>query len=512
MTGKCPPNWTKASLAEICSRIVDGSHNPPPASDFGKPMLSARNIVGSTINFTDFRLISDESFAAEHARTQVEANDVLLTIVGTIGRTAVVPERFPAFALQRSVAVLRPKWINARYLAHALDSPEQQQWLTENAKGTAQKGIYLKTLGTLEIPLAPLAEQTRIVAKLEELLSDLDAGVAELRAAQAKLAQYRQSLLKAAVEGALTADWRARHTPSETGAQLLARILAERRSRWESRQLARFQSQGKIPPKGWQSKYPEPVAPDTRHLPELPEGWVWATVEQLGDVQLGRQRSPDKLRGNSPTKYIRAANITERGIDFCDVLSMDFSDHEKEIFALHSGDVLLTEASGSAEHVGRPAIWPPVDDLYCFQNTVLRFSPRGVSSDFAYFSFLAMQKLGQFRKLSAGVGINHLSAGKFSKLPIALPPKAEQEELVRALRREFEHCDRQATALEQIRAESAAQRQNLLKAAFSGQLVPQDPADEPASALLERIRNQAAAPRSARTAGSRRRSPSKVRS
>jgi len=155
------------------------------------------------------------------------------------------------------------------------------------------------------IPIAPLAEQTRIVEKLEELLSDLDAGVAELKAAQKKLVQYRQSLLKAAVEGALTAEWRkvrksvrpelveGRSTFSsssdhasiqrqdqdsgpadneESGAELLQRMLIERRARWEAKQLAKFKEQGKAPPKDWQSKYPEPVKPVTSDLPELPEG------------------------------------------------------------------------------------------------------------------------------------------------------------------------------------------------------------------------------------------------
>ena len=92
--------------------------------------------------------------------------------------------------------------------------------------------------------LPPSAEQTRILEKLEELLTGLDAGVAELKAAQKKLAQYRQSLLKAAVEGALTAEWRTVNKPAETGAQLLERILQERRARWEAKQLAKFKEQG----------------------------------------------------------------------------------------------------------------------------------------------------------------------------------------------------------------------------------------------------------------------------
>lgn len=365
--------------------------------------------------------------------------------------------------------------------------------INANTPSVTVKHLSSKTIGEIDLPLPPRAEQTRIVAKLEELLSDLDAGVAELKAAQKKLAQYRQSLLKAAVEGALTAEWRTKNTPAETGAQLLERILTERRTRWEAKQLAKFEEQGKTPPKDWQKKYPEPVQPDTSDLPELPEGWVWASVEQLGHVQLGRQRSPSKIGKANPTPYIRAANITEDGVNLSDVLEMDFSETEKETFSLKVGDVLLTEASGSPEHVGRPAIWKHADGLYCFQNTVLRFSPQGIGSEYAFYSFLAMQKLGVFSKLSGGVGINHLSAGKFSKLPVPLPPIAEQIALVESIEESFLKCDDQISSIAHSLKQSTAQRQNLLRAAFSGQLVPQDPNDEPASVLLQRIRAERAA-------------------
>ena len=172
---------------------------------------------------------------------------------------------------------------------------------------------------------------------------------------------------------------------------------------------------------------------------------------------------------------------------------MDFSKTEQKTFALKQGDVLLTEASGSPEHVGRPAIWQNANGLYCFQNTVLRFTPTVISSEFAFYVFLAMQKLGVFRKLSGGVGINHLSAGNFAKLPVALPPSAEQSAFVDAIASQLSLSADQMAAIEQSLKQSAAQRKNILRAAFSGQLVPQDPHDEPASALLERIRAERAA-------------------
>jgi type I restriction enzyme S subunit len=434
------------------------------------------------------RCISEQGLEDSGARWLPQGT-VLFSSRAPIGYVAIASQ--PVTTNQGFKSFVPGSGLNSDYLYYWLTSAKQQ------AEALASGTTFLELSGAkaalIPFPLAPTAEQTRIVAKLEELLSDLDAGVAELKAARKKLPQYRQSLLKAAVEGALTADWRRQNKPVETGAQLLDRILTERRARWEAKQLARFKEQGKTPPKDWQKKYPEPVQPDITDLPGLPEGWVWASVEQLGEVQLGRQRSPDKVGGASPTPYIRAANVTEGGIDLGDVLEMDFSEAEKRTFALKFGDVLLTEASGSAEHVGRPAIWRYVDGLYCFQNTVLRFSPLGIGSEYGFYSFLAMQKLGVFRKLSGGVGINHLSAGKFSKLPMPLPPLAEQLALINIIEQKFALCDEQLSSINHSLKQSVAQRQNLLRAAFAGQLVPQDPNDEPASELLARIRAERAA-------------------
>ena len=434
------------------------------------------------------------SQAPSRAKQVLKAGDVLVSMTRpNLNAVARVPAHLDGAIGSTGFHVLRSRWLHPDFLVALVQTQSFIDAMSAVVQGALYPAVRPRDIAAYAFTFETPVQQTRIVAKLEELLSDLDAGVAELKAAQKKLAQYRQSLLKAAVEGALTAAWRTQHQPTETGAQLLQRILQERRARWEARQLAKFAEQGKTPPKDWQKKYPEPVQPDTSGLPELPQGWVWASVEQLGDVQLGRQRSPDKVGGVSPTPYIRAANVTEAGVDLSDVLEMDFSETEKQTFALKVGDVLLTEASGSAEHVGRPAIWKHADGLYCFQNTVLRFSPLGIGSEYAFYSFLAMQKLGVFRKLSGGVGINHLSAGKFSKLPMPLPPLVEQLALIESIEQKFALWDEQLSSINHAIKQSIAQRQNILRAAFSGQLVPQDPHDEPASALLERIRAERAA-------------------
>ena len=199
-----PRDWTAVSLKAIVAKLVDGSHNPPSKRESGVPMLSARNILNNQIAFEAHRLISEEDFKREHARTRISPGDVLLTIVGTIGRSAVVPASAKRFALQRSVAVITPTGVLPKYLMYQFQSPFLQRHFETNARGTAQKGVYLKTLGQTPILVAPLRQQELIVAEIEKQFSRLDEAVANLKRVKANLKRYKAAVLKAAVEGKLT--------------------------------------------------------------------------------------------------------------------------------------------------------------------------------------------------------------------------------------------------------------------------------------------------------------------
>ncbi|WIH05885.1 restriction endonuclease subunit S [Xanthomonas translucens pv. graminis] len=494
-----PANWAIAFLDDLLSRIEAGKsfkceERPPASTEVGVVKVSA--VTWGEYQEAESKTCTEQSRI--NSTLFIQKGDFLFSRANTIELVgACVIAEQASQRIMLSDKILRLHFADEHYKRWVLHflrshSGRTQIELLSSGNQDSMRNIGQQRISLIQIPIPPKSEKDRIVEKLEELLSDLDAGVAELKAAQRKLVRYHQSLLKAAVEGTLTADWRTARAQigeqQETGAELLQRILTERRARWEAKQLAKFAEQSKVPPKAWQSKYPAPITPETSGLPILPEGWVWASVEQLGEVQLGRQRSPDKMSGLCPVKYIRAANITEQGVDFNDVLEMDFSADEILTFKLNAGDVLLTEASGSPHHVGRPVIWPNVTGVFCFQNTVIRFTPRAVSPDYAFCIFQAWQKLGIFQKLSGGVGINHLSAGKFSAIPVPLPPRSEQAAMVGAITTALELVYRQELAIKQSLMQSNAQRKNILKAAFAGQLVPQDPNDEPASMLLERIR------------------------
>lgn len=168
----------KVKLSEVCLKITDGSHNPPKGQSSGEYyMLSSRNIQENGITFDSARLLSYEDFEQENKRTDVMPGDVLLTIVGTIGRTFVVPEGIKKFTLQRSVAVLKPDKdkLDSKYLMYTLRT--RLKFLEANARGAAQKGIYLNQLKDIDIYLPPLEEQQFIVSKLEDAFIKIDRAI-----------------------------------------------------------------------------------------------------------------------------------------------------------------------------------------------------------------------------------------------------------------------------------------------------------------------------------------------
>lgn len=157
-------------VKEICYSITDGSHNPPQGIEQSEfLMLSSKNIFDDEITIDDPRFLSEEDFQQEDKRTKIIPGDVLLTIVGTVGRTAVVSEQMPRFTLQRSVAVLHPNndICLSRFLMYALRS--KRTYIEKTAKGVAQKGIYLGEVGEIDLPIPTIEQQETVVDILDKV-------------------------------------------------------------------------------------------------------------------------------------------------------------------------------------------------------------------------------------------------------------------------------------------------------------------------------------------------------
>lgn len=203
----------------------------------------------------------------------------------------------------------------------------------------------------------------------------------------------------------------------------------------------------------------------------LPPGWAAVRVDRVGVVRLGRQRSPDKHTGEHTTKYLRAANIKPAGLDLTDILEMDFTPEERVVFSLRTGDILLTEASGSSSQVGRAAMWRNELPECCYQNTIIRFRPHVAQPDYALVVFRHYAASGIFARVARGVGIQHLGGSRFAELQFPLPPLNEQKRIADAVGKRLEEI-REAeghlrTALDRLNA----QRKEILATAVSGELL-----------------------------------------
>jgi type I restriction enzyme S subunit len=317
--------------------------------------------------------------------------------------------------------------------------------------------------------------------------------VAALERVEAALKRYRAAVLKAAVEGKLTADWRARHPAEETGAQLLRRILDERRRRWEQEQIAKYAAADKQLPKGWQAKYKEPTGPETSGLPELPGGWCWAKIEQvIQRSEYGTSVKCDYKADGPPV--LRIPNIAAGRIDLADLKRATVPLTIAEGDALEAGDLLVCRTNGSIALIGKAALVPDsYSPPHYFASYLLRFRFAEPKNLPRWVHIVASSIFGRRfieSNAASSAGQHNISLSLMHSMPLPLPPPDEQQAIEAEVERRMSIVEEVEAQIEADLKRAARLRQSILKRAFEGRLVPQDPRDEPAEKLLERIRQE----------------------
>ena len=485
-SGDLQDGWVTTTLGSLV-RVVRGvSYKKVDARSESRqglvPILRATNI-GQALNFQDLVYVPDRYVKHEQ---MLQHGDII--VAASSGSRAVVGKAaqlrhdwigsFGAFCF-----TLRPdKGLIDEYIAWFLQTQDYRTRVSELSAGVNINNLKREHIEETTIPLPPLPEQHRIVAEIEKQFTRLDASVAALKRAQANLKRYRASVLKAACEGKLVPTEaelaRAEGRDYEHADRLMERILAERRARWETQENRR-------------GKYKEPVAPDTSDLPELPEGWVWATLAQISDLKGGVTKGRRYRAGELLTEvpYLRVANVQRGYLDLSLIRTIKVTQEVAGQLALVPGDILFTEG-GDRDKLGRGWVWNGEVEGCIHQNHVFRsrlllseMHPEFVSWWGNSFGQIFFNQSGKQTTNLASINLSVLSG-----FPVPLPPLAEQRRIVAEVERRLSVIQQTEAAVEVNLSRAERMRQSILKQAFAGKLVSQDPNDEPASVLLERIR------------------------
>jgi type I restriction enzyme S subunit len=481
-----PRGWKRIAIDDLAESIQYGHTASATDDPSGPRFLRITDIQGGRVDWDAVPSCDIES--GETAKYLLKSGDLVFARTGaTTGKSFLIRDCPPAVFASYLIRLRMRSGVHPGFVYLFFQSANYWRQIEAGKRGIGQPNVNATILGRITMPVAPLLEQRRIVAKIEELFSDLDAGVAALERVRANLKRYRAAVLKAAVEGRLTEEWRTWHPATEPAAKLLERILTERRAKWEQDQLRKFKETRKTPPKGWKETYQEPCEPDMDRLGytmRVPDGWAVVSAAQVAAMSLGKMLDREKHQTGTRLPYLRNVNVRWGWVDMSDLKEMFFEPDELDRFGLLPGDVLVCEGG----EPGRAAVWTEANSKMTFQKAIHRVRcSRFLEGKYLVTLLEDYAKSGRLERFFTGSTIKHFTGETFATLPLPLPPLAEQAEIVAEVDRRLSVAHAAETQVEHALQRAARLRQAILKRAFEGKLVEQDPTDEPAAILMEGI-------------------------
>lgn len=497
VNGALPEGWAKVTLADVTSHSKEKSE----PSDFGDAKyIGLEHIEGGSNRIIGFGDVS----TVKSTKAVFRSGDVLYGKLRPYLKKVCRPN-FDGICSTDILVFPQIDDLDNGYLLHFLSQQSTSEFATQNANGINLPRISPKTLGEINFPTPPLVEQRRIVAKIESLQERSSRARRALSEVGPLLEQFRQSVLRAAFSGRLTADWRAANPNVEPAKELLSRIRTERRNRWEQSELAKYEAKSKQPPKNWQDKYKEPEAinpSEVANLRALPDGWCWASADELTAIErpiiYGIIKPGPDTPGGVP--YVRITEMKGRRVHVNDLRRCNPKREEKFKRArLNSGDILISKDGAT---YGMVAIVPDEAEGANITQHVLRYSVFSEVNN-EYIAYVIESPTcqrwidGQIK----GMAMPGINVGDFRRMPIPVPPHDEQPEIRDRIEEFLGSTNTVETALNESESALTQMDQSILAKAFRGELVPQDPRDEPASELLARIREQREAQAAAKKSG-----------
>ncbi len=480
-----PEQWSRESLGRILSAIEAGRNfrcieKPPEDGNPGVVKVSA--VTWGTFDELESKTCPDPRLLNE--RYLIRPGDLLISrantlelvgacvMVGSISRRLMLSDKI--------LRLVMPEELK-RWVLWFLRSKAGRAQIEAKASGNqlSMRNIGQEGIRSIELPVAPPMEREQIVASIESHFSRLNAATATLERVQRNLERYRASVLKAAVEGRLVPteaeQAKKEGRTYEPASTLLKRILTERRRRWEEAELAKLTAKGKKPTDDkWKPKYEEPAAPDTDGLPELPEGWCWATADMLASsIRNGCSTAPREKDG---VRILRISAVRSLACDVENVRFLPLPHDDYEDYFVQPGDLLFTRYNGTPSLVGVCAVVRhlPAPTVHPDKLIRVQLLP-GLEVGFVEIA----ANVGASRKhvesrIRTTAGQAGVSGADIKSLPIPLPPLAEQAHIRRVADELLTVAVATAVSVAASSARAVRLRQSILKWAFEGRLVEAD--------------------------------------
>jgi len=455
-----PEGWIWTKVGDIYD-IVGGGTPSTKNSDYWEgstPWITSADIHG-IMDIRPRKYINGNSINNSATNLVPAGSIIVVTRVG-LGKVGLANTEL-CFSQDSQALVNTSDLIFTKYILYYLE--KAVQIFKYKNRGTTIAGVTKKQLYELELPLPPLAEQQRIVDKLEELFTNLDKGIEYLKTALTELKLTRQSVLKYSMEGKLTEKWREENKDKIEPASVLLDNIKEERKK--------------------EGKYKEVPTIDTSEMSKLPEGWEWVRVFSIGNVITGNTPRKSELGyyGNdcpfykpgdlNKGYYVKSSeeSISKEGIKYVRLLP------EKSVLVTCIGATIGKTGFIRVEGCSNQQI-----------NSILPNA--NIVPEFIYFNCISPQFQNNIVSNSSSTTLPILNKSKFELLPLPIPPKLEQHKIVEVIENYYSILDNMEKSISESLNQTSGTRQSILKKAFEGRLVPQDPNDESASILLEKIK------------------------
>lgn len=493
-------NWIDVQLAEISEVVTGNTPSTKDKENYGSylPFIKPPQLLNSVISDSD---VSLSEKGIKTARVLPE-NSILVSCIGNLGKTAI--NKVEVASNQQINAIVPSTKLNPKFIFYQTQSTKFLHQLEENSSATTIPIVNKSKFEKLEISLCPINEQNRIVDKIETLFSEVDAGIENLTLAKRQLEQYRQSLLKHAFEGKLTAKWREEYAEKYGKAlpsadELLEQIQTARKDYYDQ-QIADWEQAVK----SWEEQGKEGVKPrkpskldsvtdidNMENLPTLPDGWRFHRLADIAEVGSGMSVSKNRKVDNPiEVNYLRVANVQRGYLDLDEIKTMIIDKFTFGRYELLEGDILFNEG-GDRDKLGRGWIWKNEVDNCITQNHVFRASTH--IKNIAHSEFIShwgntfgrdyFERTGKQTTNLASINKTVLSS-----FPVPYPSIEEQSLIVKLLNEKTSEVDNLVAELELQLKKATLLKNSILHKAFQGKLVPQDPNDPPASELLAQIK------------------------